>query len=176
MKRIFLIGYMGTEKTTLGKLIAKEMNLSFIDLDAYIENRYHKSISDIFAEKGEEGFRKIEREMLEEVSGIENVIVATGGGAPCFFDNMEYMNRSGITVYLKSSVKILFSRLRLASSNRPIIKGKSDDELQEFIGINLQKREPFYSKASYTFDSDQLESRHQIKESCLKLVSMLKSL
>ena len=92
MKRIFLIGYMGAGKTTVGKVLAGLLNLSFIDLDYYIERRYHKTVSQLFAEKGEEVFRSIERNMLHEVADFENVLVSVGGGTPCFFENMEVMN------------------------------------------------------------------------------------
>ena len=142
MKRVFLLGYMGTGKTTLGKIISQQMNLTFIDLDAYIENRHHKTINEIFAEFGESGFRKLERMALEEVSEFENIIIATGGGTPCFFDNMEYMNNKGITVYLMTNNDVLFERLKIASQNRPIIKDKTDDELKDFIKTNIEKRHP----------------------------------
>jgi shikimate kinase len=94
MKPFFLIGYMGSGKTTLGKQLAKKLNLQFVDMDLFIENRYHKSISEIFKEKGEDGFREIERRTLQEIAGFENVIISTGGGLPCFFDNMDLMNKS----------------------------------------------------------------------------------
>ena len=173
MKRVFLIGYMGTGKTTLGKIISKQMNLTFIDLDIYIENRYHKTISKIFEEVGEEGFRKIERTSLEEVSEFENIIIATGGGTPCFFDNMEFMNNKGTTIYLMTNNKVLFERLRIASQNRPIIKGKTDDELSEFIKINVDKRHPFYSKSNLCFDANKLDNRSQINEAGKKLVELI---
>ena len=111
MKRVFLVGYMGAGKTTVGKELAKLAGLSFIDLDYYIEGRYHKAVSQIFAERGEEAFREIERNMLHEVAEFEDVLISTGGGAPCFFDNMEFMNASGTTVYLKVSVEELAKRL-----------------------------------------------------------------
>ena len=91
MKRIFLIGYMGAGKTTVGKVLSQQLGLSFIDLDHYIEGRYHKTVGQLFAERGEEAFRDIERRMLREVAAFENVLVSTGGGAPCFFDNIEFM-------------------------------------------------------------------------------------
>ena len=91
MKPLFLVGYMAAGKTTLGRRAAQLLNVEFIDLDAYIESRYRKRVSDLFAERGEEGFRDIERRMLHEVAEFDNVLVATGGGTPCFFDNMEYM-------------------------------------------------------------------------------------
>ena len=92
MKSIILIGYMGAGKTTIGKLLASNLNCEFYDLDWYIESRFHKSIPEIFAERGEDGFRQIEHSMLQEVVGFEDAVIAVGGGTPCFFDNMEIMN------------------------------------------------------------------------------------
>ena len=100
MQNIFLIGYMGVGKTTIGKQIAQGLGREFVDMDLFIENRYHKAVSGIFAEKGEDFFREIEHRILQEVAQFENTVIATGGGTPCFFDNMDLMNRTGITVYL----------------------------------------------------------------------------
>ena len=101
MRRIFLIGYMGAGKTTIGKVLAKELGMQFYDLDWYIEGRMHKTIPQIFAERGEEGFRQIEHNMLHEVAEFEDVIISCGGGTPCFFDNIDYLNQQGDVVYLK---------------------------------------------------------------------------
>ena len=133
MTRIFLIGYMGAGKTTLGRALAKELNIQFIDLDSYIEERLCKSVSQIFAEKGEAGFRDIERRMLHEAGEFENVIISTGGGTPCFFDNIEYMNGQGTTVFLDVPIDRLFIRLSIARKKRPLIMNKSDEELRSFI-------------------------------------------
>lgn len=165
MTRIFLLGYMGAGKTTLGRALADSLNLQFIDLDCYIEQRFRKSISDIFAEKGEEGFRDIERRMLQETGEFENVIISTGGGTPCFFDNIEYMNSQGTTVYLDVPVERLHIRLCIARSKRPLIKDKNDEELMAFIIEQLEKRAPHYSKAQYSFRADRLEDTMQVKES-----------
>lgn len=174
MKRIFLTGYMGAGKTTLGKAFARAENLQFIDLDWYIESRFCKSISQLFAERGEEGFRLLEQTMLHEVGEFENVLISTGGGTPCFFDNMEYMNGQGDTVFLDVSIDVLFRRLRVAKQQRPILQGKSDEELLLFIEEALAKRLPFYQKARYQFDGSMLESREQIKDSILKLKELIK--
>lgn len=173
MNRVFLVGYMGTGKTSLGKIVAKKAGLTFIDLDHFIENRYHKSISQIFAEKGEDGFRNIEREALHEVAEFENVIIATGGGTPIFFDNIDFMNNSGKTVYLKTAPQILFNRLKIAKHNRPIIKDKDDNELMSFIIENLERRDPFYSKANMLFIADNLDTKDQIYNAADKLIEML---
>ncbi|MBQ8271204.1 MAG: shikimate kinase [Bacteroidaceae bacterium] len=165
MTRILLTGYMGAGKTTLGRALADRLGLTFIDLDQYIEQRFRKSISQIFAEKGEEGFRDIERRMLHEVADFEDIIISTGGGTPCFFDNIDFMNSKGITVYLQVPVERLFIRLSIARRQRPLIKDKNDEELREFIAEQLAKREPHYSKAQYSFAADKLEDKEQINAS-----------
>lgn len=170
MTRIILIGYMGAGKTTLGQALARELKLQFIDLDLYIEERFRKSISQIFAEKGEEGFRLIEQRMLHEVAEFEDVVISTGGGTPCFFDNIDYMNRQGTTVYLDVPLERLFIRLSIARAKRPLIKEKSDDELRTFIAQQLDKRAPHYKKAAYTFVADKLEDRSQIAYSVDKFI------
>lgn len=165
MKRILLIGYMGAGKTTLGRALAEELGLTFIDLDIFIEERYHKSISQIFAEKGEEEFRRMEQRMLHEVSEFEDVIISTGGGTPCFFDNIDYMNRQGTTVYLQVPVERLFTRLSIARKQRPLLKDKNDEELRCFIAEQLEKRAPYYTRAQYNFVADKLEDKTQIADS-----------
>ena len=124
MTRIFLIGYMGAGKTTLGKAFSRELGLTFIDLDWYIEERFHKTVGELFTERGETGFRELERNMLHEVAEFENVVISTGGGAPCFFDNMEFMNRVGKTVFLDVHPDVLFRRLRIAKQHVPYFREK----------------------------------------------------
>jgi shikimate kinase len=147
--RIYLIGYMGSGKSTLGKKLAKHARLQFIDMDHYIEKRNCKTVPQIFAEEGEAEFRKKERNALEELSAFSDVVIATGGGAPCFFDNVDLMNRTGKTIYLNIDPKILADRLMKSKTERPLIKGKSEEELVAFIGENLTKRNEFYMQAHY---------------------------
>lgn len=173
MTRIFLIGYMGAGKTTLGKAFARAMGLTFVDLDWYIEERFHKTVSQLFAERGEEDFRELEKRMLHEVAEFENVVISTGGGTPCFFDNMEYMNSMGDPVFLDVDVNVLFRRLKVAKQQRPLLAQKNDEELMEFIVGVLQKRMPFYTKAKHVFNAEKLEDRHQIKESVQRLKELL---
>ena len=163
------------EKIVMPRLIslAREMNVPFIDLDWYIEERFHKSIRELFTERGEASFRELERNMLHEVGEFEDVVVSTGGGTPCFFDNMEYMNGCGQTVFLDVHPDILFRRLRVAKQQRPILQGKTDEDLRTFIVEALDKREPFYSQARYRFDAGYLESRSQISESVQRLRQLL---
>jgi len=155
---------MGTGKTTVGKLLAKKLCRSFIDVDEFIENRYRKTIAAIFEEKGEAGFREIERRALQEISSFENVVVSTGGGLPCFFDNMDLLNQTGITVYLRASVDELFDRLVIDMQKRPLIKGKSKDELRDFIETNLEKREIFYNQARFIFDVRQCSTKQEMEQ------------
>lgn len=173
MRRIFLIGYMGSGKTTLGRAFSKQTGLSFIDLDWFIEEREHRTISQLFAEEGEEGFRCIERKILHEASEFEDVMIACGGGTPCYFDNMEFMLQTGTTVYLEASQDVLFRRLKIALVNRPLLKGKTDDELREFIAKGIEQRMPWYRQAHLQMDASRLENRHQIAESIEILSSLL---
>lgn len=173
MIRIFLIGYMGAGKTTLGKALARKYGVQFIDLDWYIEERFHKTVSELFSENGEQGFRQIEKRMLHEVAAFEDVIISAGGGTPCFFDNMEYMNSRGQTVFLYASPEVLFQRLRISSQSRPILCGKTDDELLKTIEEGLARREGFYRQAKYVFFAENLENRWQIDESVEALAKLL---
>ena len=174
MIRIFLIGYMGAGKTTLGKAFARAMGLAFVDLDWYIEERYHKTVSQIFAERGEDGFRELEKRMLHEASDFENVVISVGGGTPCFFDNMDYMNQVGETVFLDVDNQVLFRRLKVAKQQRPLLANKTDEELMAFIQEALEKRLPHYTKAKHVFNGELLENRHQIQQSVERLKELLK--
>jgi len=175
MKRIILIGYMGAGKTTLGKSLARHLGLEFIDLDWYIENRFHQSVSQLFATRGEEGFRKIEQNMLHEVAEFEDVVISAGGGTPCFFDNMEYMNQQGLTVYLKATPEILRTHLRMGKQKRPLIAQKNDEELDIFIRESLDKREPYYNQAHLIFDIGLLDNGMRIQESVKALEEEVRS-
>ena len=174
MIRIFLIGYMGAGKTTLGKAFARAMGLTFVDLDWYIEERYHKTVSQIFAERGEDGFRELEKRMLHEASDFENVVISVGGGTPCFFDNMDYMNQMGETVFLDVDNQVLFRRLKVAKQQRPLLANKTDEELMAFIQEALEKRLPHYTKAKHVFNGELLENRYQIQQSVERLKELLK--
>ena len=173
MTRIILIGYMGAGKTTIGKALSKELGIIFYDLDWYIESRMRKTVSEIFAERGEEGFRKIEYNMLHEVAEFEDVIISCGGGTPCFFDNMDYLNQQGQTVYLKAEPEVLYKHLQMAKVERPLLKGKSKEELLTFIKEQLEKREPFYTKARYTLDVSLMDNYDKIKTSVGKIKELL---
>ena len=173
MTRIILIGYMGAGKTTIGKALSKELGITFYDLDWYIESRMRKTVSEIFAERGEEGFRQIEYNMLHEVAEFEDVIISCGGGTPCFFDNMDYLNQQGQVVYLKAEPEVLYKHLLMAKVERPLLKGKSKEELLKFIKEQLEKREPFYTKARYTLDVSLMDNYDKIKISVEKIKELL---
>lgn len=173
MVRIILIGYMGAGKTTVGKALAKDMGLMFYDLDWYIETRMHKTVAQIFEERGEEGFRVIEKNMLHEVAEFENVIISCGGGTPCFFDNMEYMNQQGDTVYLQASPEVLAAHLKMGKGVRPLITGKTEEELHQFISESLDKREPFYSQAKHIVNVDLMDDFDKIHITVDKVKSLL---
>lgn len=164
---------MGSGKTTIGIRLAQELNLQFIDLDHFLENRYRKTIGQIFAEKGETVFREMERRVLEEVIGFENIVISTGGGVPCFFDNMQLMNRMGTTVYLKVSVDELAKRLELCKSTRPLIKDKNLEELRLFIAENLEKRSAFYEQAIISFDAENLLDQTDVDNIVCNLIKYL---
>ena len=161
--RIYLIGYMGCGKTTLGKKLAAALKLSFIDLDTFLEEKYFRTIPQIFAEEGEAGFRLKEQKVLHEVASFDNIIVATGGGAPCFFNNMELMNNTGYCIFLDIDTSTLVKRLINAKTERPIIKGKSADELHHFIEEMMLKRRPYYEKAKYILKDSEIKPQQVIE-------------
>lgn len=174
MMRIFLIGYMGAGKTTLGKLLARRMNLNYIDTDHFIESRYRKKVSDIFSSEGEARFREIEHRILLEVSEFEDVVVSTGGGLPCFNDNMTIMNHKGITVYLDVSVEELAERLKTSKSIRPLIKKRSGGELVDFIREHLNVRRQFYEQSQIHLRAGQVHTKNDAEYLAGKLESLLR--
>ncbi len=173
MRRIILIGYMGSGKTTVGRALSKETGMMFYDLDWYIESRMRKTVAQIFAERGEEGFRQMEYNMLHEVAEFENVIISCGGGTPCFFDNMDYLNRQGDVTYLKATPEVLCRHLLMGKVERPLVKGKNPDELINYVTRHLAEREAFYRKARYTLDVSLLDDSNKIRLSVERLRHLL---
>lgn len=149
---------MGVGKTTIGKRLARRLEVSYCDLDAQIELETKSSISALFAEKGEEGFRKIESEVLSNFSNSETVI-ATGGGTPCHNDNIDFMLKTGIVVWLKMTPEMIVSRIMPGKAKRPLIAGLNDDELLGFVKAHLRKREAYYSRADITLDVNSMDSK-----------------
>ena len=164
---------MASGKTTFGRALSKRLGREFIDLDFYIEQRFHSTISNIFATKGEESFRFMESNMLKEVGEFSDVIIACGGGTPCFFDNMDYMLSHGTVVWLEASKERIVQRLEINNSKRPMAKGKSTEELRQLIDTGLQERSPFYSRAHIRFNSEYLEHKRQIADSVDRFLPLL---
>ena len=173
MTRIILLGYMGAGKTTIGKALANELGIMFYDLDWYIESRMRRTVAQIFSDEGEEGFREIERNMLHEVAEFEDVVISCGGGTPCFYDNMDYMNAQGDTIYLQASPDVLAGHLRMGKVVRPLIAGKSDEELRQYIIESLKQREPYYTKAHHTLNVDLMDNYEKIRISVEKARQIL---
>ena len=164
---------MGSGKTTVGKALSKATGLMFYDLDWYIESRMHTTVSKLFSDRGEEAFRKIEYNMLHEVAEFEDVIISCGGGTPCFFDNMDYLNQQGDVVYLKATPEVLYKHLLMAKVERPLLKGKSPEELIAYITAHLKERAPFYEKARHTLDVSVLDNHDKIATSVERLRTLL---
>jgi shikimate kinase len=156
MSKIFLTGYMGSGKSSTGKLLASQLDYNFIDLDKFIEKEFKMTIPEIFSSKGEKEFRAMEHNCLKKVVEKENTVVACGGGTPCYYGNMELMNNNGTTVYLKMSVDTLVNRLLHAKDKRPLILNKTEKELKEFVNRQLEKREDIYHKAQYIVKAKEL--------------------
>lgn len=158
---IFFIGFMGCGKTTLGKKIAKRSGVPFIDLDQRIIEETKMSIAEYFTIHGEDAFRSLESRLLKSLPIEQANIVSTGGGAPCFYDNMDWMNANGITVYLKLSPKMLLHRLSgKGGTSRPLLQGKSDEEMLDFITIKLSEREKYYGDAKLIIDAHTMNPAH----------------
>lgn len=153
---------MGAGKTTVGHALSKATGLPFYDLDWYIGNRRRTTATELFNTIGEENFRIIERNMLHEVAEFENIILSCGGGTPCFFDNMDYLNRQGETFYLKASIDVLTSHLKMARTERPMLQGKNEEELRTFIEKHLSEREHIYQQAKHTINVDVLNTHQRI--------------
>ncbi|WP_294719884.1 shikimate kinase [Prevotella sp.] len=173
MQRIILIGYMGAGKTTVGKQLADDLGLMFYDLDWYITSRMHRTVAQIFEESGEEGFRKMEHNMLHEVAEFENVVLSCGGGTPCFFDNMDYLNQQGETVYLKATPEVLYAHLKMGKTVRPLLLNKTPEEVEAFVKEQLAQREPYYLKAKHVLDVNLLDSYDKIQTSVKNIKEML---
>lgn len=161
--RIILVGYMGSGKTTVGKALSASLGMPFYDLDWYIESRMRKTVKQLFDEKGEDGFRKVERTMLHEVAEFENVVISCGGGTPCFFDNMDYINQQGESVYLKCTPDVLFQHLKMGKTVRPLLLGKTPDEVKVFIRQQLDEREQFYARAKHVVDVSLMDNYDKIQ-------------
>ena len=155
--RIFIIGFMASGKSTIGKKLANKLGLPFIDLDKEIEESQNTTIRLLIYELGEERFRQIEKEALQRlIQQNENVVISTGGGTPCYYDNMQKMNESGTTIYLEVDIPTLVSRLMTSKTDRPLIWGKTKPELTQYAEELLKKRNPFYTLARHKISGKNL--------------------
>lgn len=152
MKNIFLVGYMGVGKTTIGKKLANRLMLEFVDLDGFISKKEGVNITDLINQNGESYFRNLEKKYLRELVTQDNLLISTGGGTPCFFDNMEVICRNGTSIYLRMDEKSVVNRLINHTESRPLIAGKNREELALFVSEHLKDRIPFYQKADLEFD------------------------
>ncbi|HEY1010730.1 MAG: shikimate kinase [Daejeonella sp.] len=154
--KVFLIGFMGSGKTTIGKKLANYLKYDFIDLDKFIEARAGMTIVEYFAAHGEAAFREMESEVLQKTDYPENVIIATGGGTPCYSNNMEWMNEHGKVAYLSLPPKALASRLENSTADRPLIRNLKGDDLVDFITEKLKEREVFYNQSKCVISASDL--------------------
>ena len=153
-RRIYIIGYMGAGKSGVAKRLAARIGWQSCDTDSMFEEKYRITINDFFAKYGQDLFRKLESEILHSTAQMDNVVVATGGGTPCFFDNMDFMNNNGLTVFLSMSAKSAAIRLSQTRKKRPLTKGLSGDELLHFVEQQYEQRLPFYTQAQMTFKAE----------------------
>lgn len=151
-QNIYLLGFMGCGKSYIGKGLAQKLGWEFLDMDDFLEANEGMTISQIFAEGGEKLFRELERNYLHATYDFNQTVIATGGGAPCFFDNIDWMNANGQTIYLNAPVEVLVNRLKKETAHRPLLAGKTNKELTQFITNKLAERNIFYKQASVIFD------------------------
>ena len=161
--RVYLVGFMGCGKTSIGRRLAERLKWRFVDLDDIIEANAGLAVPEIFKVKGEEGFRRLERAALHETFEHPETVVATGGGTPCFFDNMNRLNAGGYSFYLKNTVPFFVDKLGHAKTERPLIMGKDEKELHAYIAQTLAAREPFYLQARYTIFVGDLGKKRSAK-------------
>jgi len=155
---VFLVGFMGCGKSYIGRKIAPAMEFAYIDMDKAIEEQEQQTVKQIFETKGEEHFRKLEHDFLLDINKEDNIVISTGGGVPCFYNNMEIMNQKGITVYLNRDKELVLSRLKKGIDKRPLLQGLTDDELANFYDSKLAERKQFYEQAKiFAHNSDYVE-------------------
>ncbi|MCI6154650.1 MAG: shikimate kinase [Bacteroidales bacterium] len=153
---VFLVGYMASGKSTVGRKLARRMGREFLDTDIFIERRFRKSVADIFVSEGEEPFRRRETMVIEELSGYPNAVIATGGGLPCHHNNMDLMNQCGTTVYLKLPISNLVDRIELCKRTRPSVRELTGEALREHVTRAMALRAPIYEQAQYIIPCDEV--------------------
>lgn len=144
----FLVGFMGSGKSYMGRRLAKQLDIPWVDMDKEIERAERRTINEIFEKDGEDYFRKLERDYLLQLDPNQNLIIATGGGAPCFYDNMKVMNEKGKTLYLNRKKEVVIAQLMKGLHRRPLLKGKSQDQVMEYYDTVMEERRPYYEQAT----------------------------
>lgn len=157
MDRIYIVGYMGAGKTTAARRLAQRMGWEVVDTDALFEEKYKISVNDFFNKYDEPLYRKLESEVLKATESLDHVVVSTGGGTACFFDNMDWMNQHGLTVFLRISPQAAVDRVIHSRHKRPLVEGKSEEELTEFVSQHYASRMPFYEQARITAKSEDFD-------------------
>ncbi len=155
--RIYLIGYMASGKSNLGRLLAEKLHVQFIDLDYLFEERYKISVLDFFEKYDEHAFRTIERSLLVETTRIEDAVISTGGGTPCFFDNMEIIKRAGTSIYLNWELPALLARLKMVKRKRPLLKNIPPGDLAMNVAAQLLERSYFYNQADISAEGENFD-------------------
>ena len=153
---IFLLGFMGSGKSHWGRLWAAAHNFNFIDIDEELEKQEQKTVAEIFETRGEDYFRQKETILLRSLTAQSNSIVSCGGGTPCFFDNMAWMNKNGLTIFLEATTQFILKNIKNEKDKRPLIKDKDDAEILFFIDQKLKERQPYYSKAKIILPAEDL--------------------
>ena len=164
MNRIYIVGYMGAGKTTAARHLASHLGWEVVDTDALFEEKYKISVCDFFNKYDEPLYRKLESEVLKSTENLDNVVISTGGGTACYFDNMEWMNQHGLTVFLRISQTAVVDRLLHAKRKRPLAEGKTESELTEFVNRHYTARLPFYERAKITVKAENLDLENLIKQ------------
>ena len=164
MNRIYIVGYMGAGKTTAARHLASRLGWEVVDTDALFEEKYKISVCDFFNKYDEPLYRKLESEVLKSTENLDNVVISTGGGTACYFDNMEWMNQHGLTVFLRISQTAVVDRLLHAKRKRPLAEGKTESELTEFVNRHYTARLPFYEQAKITVKAENLDLENLIKQ------------
>lgn len=163
--KIFFIGFMGSGKTHWGKLVSEKLHIPFFDLDEQIIAHEEKSIAEIFSENGEEYFRLLEKDILHIITeSHENLVMACGGGTPCFYNNIDYMNQSGTTIWINTAIDALFQRLIKEKENRPLIKNLTNQQLRGFIIKKFSDRKIYYEQADIVIDEDPVRLENLVEK------------
>jgi len=163
--RIFLIGFMGSGKTYWGRKLSEKLGIRFFDLDEQVEEQAGKSIVEIFDADGEEKFRLLEKEVLHIITeSHDSFVMACGGGSPCYFNNIDYMNRQGTTVWINTPLDVIYQRLYDEMDKRPLIRKFTTDQLKNFIGRKFADRRIYYEQASVFIDQQPVELEHIIQK------------